>query len=557
MSLDTPHITMFYAQIFTSKRSTLAKIWLAAHWEKKVTKAHVFECDLETTIKEILSPQMKVGLRTSGHLLLGVVRIYSRKTRYLLTDCSDALVKIKVAFRPGQTDLPEDAMEATLKNITLPEDFTDFDSQLPDLNTIDVVDHFSLNQCRTEDITLKENFENHFLTMERIGEEIQSYQGLFDQSFSVHGDCFGDEEMAVDLIDFIANTTDDAVVPDIFDETPNELPATPPPTAVNAQEPESLKPELSCLKGRSSPAPTETTFLVNAEEGFALAPVVVTSSSTRKRGTRKRKLVIDRSKELTDDDIRNHLADCSDLVTPLEIAPPTRQLMEWRENGGVKQLFSSFCLPLLHPDLKQLFPCGTSPRRPGLEGGARQQTDPEEMREQPREEVWEISAQPVLGDWRLLQDSVGPDQAAGGDTTVEASVTHPEPPSPWNTTSEERRLEVSYSEPPSEISLHLNPSGDMRETPLTHTQSALNSQDVEDKRMTSRAHDLLQALKKQDSSPNAVFSLHALCESSSRSYVAAIFFCLLVLRKQQILNLHQSAPYSDIIATPGPLFSSL
>uniref|UniRef100_A0A8C1UXJ9 Taste receptor type 1 member 2 n=1 Tax=Cyprinus carpio TaxID=7962 RepID=A0A8C1UXJ9_CYPCA len=138
--------------------STLAKIWLAAHWEKKITKAHMFECDLETTIKEILSPQMKVGLRTSGHLLLGVVRIYSKKTRYLLADCSDAL-----------TDLPEDAMEATLKTITLPEDFTDFDSQLPDLNTIDVVDHFSLNQCRTEDITLKENFENHFLTMERIG----------------------------------------------------------------------------------------------------------------------------------------------------------------------------------------------------------------------------------------------------------------------------------------------------------------------------------------------------------------------------------------------------
>nr|BBE15823.1 taste type 1 receptor 2 tandem duplicate a-2 [Cyprinus carpio] len=165
----TPHVTMFYAQIFTSKRSTLAKIWLAAHWEKKITKAHVFECDLETTIKEILSPQIKIGLRTSGHLLLGVVRIYSRKTRYLLTDCSDALVKINVAFRPGQTDLPEGAMEATLKTITLPEDFTDFDSKLPDLNTIDVVDHFSLNQCRTEDITLKETFENHFLTMERIG----------------------------------------------------------------------------------------------------------------------------------------------------------------------------------------------------------------------------------------------------------------------------------------------------------------------------------------------------------------------------------------------------
>ncbi|XP_016424062.1 double-strand-break repair protein rad21-like protein 1 [Sinocyclocheilus rhinocerous] len=461
---------MFYAQIFTSKRSTLAKIWLAAHWEKKITKAHVFECDLETTIKEILSPQIKIGLRTSGHLLLGVVRIYSRKTRYLLTDCSDALVKINVAFRPGQTDLPEDAMEAALKSITLPEDFTDFDSQLPDLNTIDVVDHFSLNQCRTEDITLKETFENHFLTMEQIGEEIQSYQGLFDQSFSVHGDCFGDEEMAVDLIDFIANTTDDAVVPDFYEDTPNELPATPPPTAVTAEgndELESVKPGLSCLKGRSSPALTETTFLVNAEEGFALAPVAGTPSSARKRSTRKRKLVIDRSKELTNDDIRNQLADCSDLLTPLEIAPPTRQLMEWRENGGVKQLFSSFCLPLFHPDLKQLFPCGTSRRRPGLEGGARQQTDPEEMREQPREAVWESTAQPVLDDWSLLQESVVPDQP---------SVTHPEPPPLWNTTSEESRLEVSYPEPVSDISMFVHPSGGTRETPVTQAQVVLNTQ---------------------------------------------------------------------------------
>lgn len=45
--------------------------------------------------------QMKMGLRTSSHLLVGVVRIYSRKTKYLLADCSDALVKIRVAFRPG------------------------------------------------------------------------------------------------------------------------------------------------------------------------------------------------------------------------------------------------------------------------------------------------------------------------------------------------------------------------------------------------------------------------------------------------------------------------
>uniref|UniRef100_A0A3Q1FX75 Rad21/Rec8-like protein N-terminal domain-containing protein n=1 Tax=Acanthochromis polyacanthus TaxID=80966 RepID=A0A3Q1FX75_9TELE len=160
---------MFYTQLFTSKRGPLAKIWLAAHWERKLTKAHVFECNLETTIREIISPKMNIGLRTSGHLLLGVVRIYSRKAKYLLADCNDALVKIKVAFRPGQTDLPVDGLEATTKAITLMEDFTAFDSQLPHPSDIDVVDHFSLNQSRSEDITLKEDFGNGFLSIADFG----------------------------------------------------------------------------------------------------------------------------------------------------------------------------------------------------------------------------------------------------------------------------------------------------------------------------------------------------------------------------------------------------
>lgn len=47
--------------------------------------------------------QMDMGLRTSGHLLMGAVRIYSRKAKYLLADCNDAMVKIKVSFRPGRS----------------------------------------------------------------------------------------------------------------------------------------------------------------------------------------------------------------------------------------------------------------------------------------------------------------------------------------------------------------------------------------------------------------------------------------------------------------------
>ena len=79
-----------------------------------------------------------MALRTSGHLLLGVVRIYSRKAKYLLSDCNEAFVKIKMAFRPGMVDLPEENREAAINAITLPEVFHDFDTAMPDLD--DVVD---------------------------------------------------------------------------------------------------------------------------------------------------------------------------------------------------------------------------------------------------------------------------------------------------------------------------------------------------------------------------------------------------------------------------------
>lgn len=61
-------------------------------------------------------------------------------------------------------------------------------------------------------------------------------------------------------------------------------------------------------------------------------------------------------------------------------------------------------------------------------------------------------------------------------------------------------------------------------------------------------------IPEQIQSSNAMFSLKTLCERNSRSQAAATFFCLLVLKKQQALDLHQSEPYADIIATPGPRF---
>ena len=59
---------MFYAHFVLAKKGPLARIWLAAHWDKKLTKAHVFETNLEQSVDGILQPKVKMALRTSGHL---------------------------------------------------------------------------------------------------------------------------------------------------------------------------------------------------------------------------------------------------------------------------------------------------------------------------------------------------------------------------------------------------------------------------------------------------------------------------------------------------------
>jgi cohesin complex subunit SCC1 len=70
---------MFYSQIILAKKGPLGKIWLAAHWDKKLTKIQIFQTDISKSVDSIVNPSVPLALRVSGHLLLGVVRIYSRK----------------------------------------------------------------------------------------------------------------------------------------------------------------------------------------------------------------------------------------------------------------------------------------------------------------------------------------------------------------------------------------------------------------------------------------------------------------------------------------------
>ena len=57
---------MFYAHFVLSKKGPLARIWLAAHWDKKLTRSQVFETNITSSVEAILEPKV---LNTSALLV--------------------------------------------------------------------------------------------------------------------------------------------------------------------------------------------------------------------------------------------------------------------------------------------------------------------------------------------------------------------------------------------------------------------------------------------------------------------------------------------------------
>lgn len=94
---DSP--SMFYSETLLSKTGPLARVWLSANLERKLSKPQILQSNIESSVHAIVdSGQEPMALRLSGQLLLGVVRIYSRKARYLMDDCNEALLKIKMVI---------------------------------------------------------------------------------------------------------------------------------------------------------------------------------------------------------------------------------------------------------------------------------------------------------------------------------------------------------------------------------------------------------------------------------------------------------------------------
>ncbi|KAM1009252.1 hypothetical protein FF1_044719 [Malus domestica] len=150
---------MFYSQRLLSRKGPLGGIWVAAYSFKKLKRSQVNQTDISSSIDEILQDEWDaVAYRVLAYLLLGVVRIFSKKVEYLYDDCSEVLVKINKFVVSTKKNAGADKLRAPYYAVTLPDRF---ELDAFDLGILEIEDVSGGNMVADEEITLKDSAQGN------------------------------------------------------------------------------------------------------------------------------------------------------------------------------------------------------------------------------------------------------------------------------------------------------------------------------------------------------------------------------------------------------------
>ncbi|CAH9085513.1 unnamed protein product [Cuscuta epithymum] len=164
---------MFYAHTLLARKGPLGTVWCAAHLNYSLKKSDYTRTNIPSTVQFIMYPEVPIALRMSGHLLLGIVRIYSKQVDYFYQECNHLELRIRKAFACSNVNLPASATQAQYNSITLPETLQldaleTYDDQHPE-RSVDT--HF---KC-PEEITLEDQIptgREEYVAIYIDGEEI-------------------------------------------------------------------------------------------------------------------------------------------------------------------------------------------------------------------------------------------------------------------------------------------------------------------------------------------------------------------------------------------------
>ncbi len=363
--------------------------------------------------------------------------------------------------------------------------------------------------------------------------------------------------------------------------------------------------ETRSMAAPPAPAQDQTTLLQNEEESFALAPVDASAMRGTIRTKRKRKLIVDEVKAIAGEEMKAQLSDTGDIVTTLDLAPPTKRLMHWKETGGVEKLFA---LPghtlnsrnifkayqnqlVSHPAENEFFGLlGDSEQENiALENvpGAFEADDPRtplkgrpgRKRKEQLEQEQQQQATPVKRSSRLAEqhqkENVPP-------TSAEDSVFGPTT-TPGNTSGDMENMGYNQSDPnmsnmgynegaptpggPASMGAPTPYRDDDYYGPNSVASNRANEDDqmqegetieeFEDRVLNKRAGHLNKILhSKFDEKSELGFKELAPSRRHLRKQAAQKFYSLLVLQKVMAVNLEQEKSYGEIAVTKGQNFDT-
>ncbi|KAK1359404.1 hypothetical protein POM88_043878 [Heracleum sosnowskyi] len=142
---------MFYSHQLLSKKGALGTIWVAAHSHKTLKKEDVSNTNISSSVDKILLDEVPVvTYRILAYLLLGVVRIYSKKVEYLFRDCNNVLSEVRHFVTSKKCNADIEVMCAPYSSITVPERFE------LDAFDLEIIENFNRNHIKMqEEITLE------------------------------------------------------------------------------------------------------------------------------------------------------------------------------------------------------------------------------------------------------------------------------------------------------------------------------------------------------------------------------------------------------------------
>ncbi|KAI3414164.1 hypothetical protein GPALN_011622 [Globodera pallida] len=589
---------MFYAQFVLSKKGPLAKIWLAAHWEKKLSKAQIYETNVQDAVEEIMQPKVKLSLRTTGHLLLGIVRIYSKKAHYVMTDCNEAFLKLKMAFKvPGGTGRDIEHRERDQRDVAtnsntnnanndIPEVITDFYDNLPEIHDFDLgpIKDYQPNQSRIDDITLR---EDRFETSSRSGLDFVADAG------AVGGlDDFGErehlrrsrsrsifEEMEEEVEqqrrgDVRASGghsfeaarhsgglpigRDDELGQkragglELFDNDFNDFgTAEDLDLLFNVDE---LSRDID-LGGQASAAPAAPGAVDDGDQpmdvdgdgkmpsnelSFQLEPIEPQQRNhERVRQKRKRKLIVDDPKVISGDEMKANMADYRDTIQPIDLAPPTKQLMRLRENGQLeKMLTMPACMDwLLDPGIIRFYQSHLVPH--AREANDMALTDELQQDLQLAEHIEEEPPHNNILEQQRLANSPFVENVGAVDFVP-----------PLNGT-----LEAGGEPPLVDATAFSPPHLEKRQTSGRRARAHERDEDDEDEELfTRRTKNVLQSISNKlraNNNTNKIVFEDLFTKGSTRRTAAQKFYALLELKKWQAIEVEQCEAFGTIEISAG------